>query len=87
MFRKKDRQAQEVNSFEDQCSSLKAALLIAFQEELANYDDFQFDLESPLWRQTEDFKLQANEQRFKASKDIDEDFPALSSSKSLAIQM
>ena len=77
MFREKQREAQELTSFGDQCSSMKAALLIAFQEELANYDDFQFDLESPLWLQTEEFKLQANEKRYKEVKDIDEEFPTL----------
>ena len=39
----------EINSFVDQCNSISQTLLVGFREEISNFDDFEFDVNSPLY--------------------------------------
>lgn len=39
----------DINSFVDECNSVKQTLLIGFKEELSNFDDFDIDSSSLLY--------------------------------------
>lgn len=56
----------EINSFVDECNSIKQTLLVGFKEELSNFDDFyEFDESYPLVAQTQEFLWAINKKQAK----------------------
>lgn len=56
----------EINSFVDECNSIKQTLLVGFKEELSNFDDFyEFDESYPLVTQTQEFLWAINKKQAK----------------------
>lgn len=75
----------EINSFVDECNSIKQTLLVGFKEELSNFDDFyQFDESYPLVAQTQEFLWAINKKQAKEEKKKEEDFPLLGRSDRVA---
>lgn len=67
----------EINSFVDECNSIKKMLLVGFREELTNFDDFHFDESHPLIMQTQEFLEERIKKQAQMDKVRENDFPSL----------
>ncbi len=67
----------EINSFVDQCNSISQTLLVGFREEISNFDDFEFDVNSPLYAEIQKFVEDIIIRQVAEQKRQQEDFPSL----------
>ena len=71
----------EINSFVDECNSVKQALLVGFREEFSNEEEFA-DERYPLYTQTQEFLEAKIKKVAKEEKQREADFPTLGSENS-----
>lgn len=67
----------EINSFVDQCKSIKQTLLVGFREQLSNFDDFDIDSRSDLYEKIQQFVEDIILKQIKQEKKMEEDYPSL----------
>jgi hypothetical protein len=67
----------EINSFVDECNSIKKMLLVGFREELTNFEDFHFDESHPLIMQTQEFLEERIKKQAQMDRVRENDFPTL----------
>ena len=67
----------DINSFVDECNSIKQTLLVGFREELSNFDDFEIDSTSQLYAGIQEFVEEIITKQIKQERKMEEDFPTL----------
>ena len=67
----------EINSFVDECKSIKQTLLVGFREQLSNFDDFDIDSRSDLYEKIQQFVEDIILKQIKQEKKMEEDYPSL----------